>query len=138
MATLEQIMQAIEVRLATIPGLRTSDTVPGQISPPQAIVGVPPVDNYVTGLSAHQRPTLAPTITVLVSSAVDRVGQLALAAYADPTGPRSIPAAIAADASLGGLLGPGACQVTRFDPLGYEEVGLIGYFGGRFTLRVLT
>jgi hypothetical protein len=138
LATLEQIMQGIETRLATIPGLRTSDTIPGAINPPQAIVGVPVVDSYVTGLNPHQRPTLAPTITVLVSSALDRTGQLALAAYADPAGTRSIPAAIAADASLGGLLGPGACQVTRFDPLGLEEVGLIGYFGGRFTLRVIT
>jgi hypothetical protein len=136
LATLEQIMQGIETRLATIAGLRVSDTVPGQINPPQAIVGVPTVDQYVTGLNPHQRPTLAPTITVLVSSAVDRVGQLALAAYADPVGDRSIPAAIAADPSLGGIVG--GCQVTRFDPLNYEEVGLIGYFGGRFTLRVLT
>ena len=131
-------MAGVEVRLLTIPGLRVTDTVPGQITPPQAIVGVPPVDNYVTGLGGGQRPTLAPTITILVSSVVDRVGQLALAAYADPTGTRSIPAAIAADASLGGLLGPGACQVTRFDPLGLAEVGLIGYYGGRFTLRVVT
>jgi hypothetical protein len=138
MATLEQIMQGIEARLATIDGLRVSDTIPGQINPPQAVVGVPVVDSYVTGLNPHQRPALAPTITVLVSSAVDRVGQLALAAYADPVGDRSIPAAIAADASLGGLLGPGACQVTRFDPLNYEEVGLIGYFGGRFSLRIIT
>jgi len=137
MATLEQIMLGIEVRLATIPGLRTSDTVPGQVNPPQAIVGVPPVDNYVTSLGGI-RPTLAPTITILVSSAMDRVGQLALAAYADPSGAKSIPAAIAADDSLGGVVGKGGCQVSRFDPLGIEEVGLIGYYGGRFTLRVLT
>jgi len=134
MASLEAIMQGIESRLATIAGLRVSDTLPGAINPPQAIVGVPPVDSYVTSLGGI-RPTLAPTVTVLVSSTMDRVGQLALAAYADPSGARSVPAAIAADPTLGGVVG--GCQVTRFDPLGVEEVGLIGYFGGRFTLRVI-
>jgi hypothetical protein len=135
-ATLEAVMQAIEARLDTIEGLRVSDTVPGQINPPQAIVGVPPVESYPTGLQRHQRPTLAPTITVLTSLAMDRVGQLALAAYADPIGARSIPATLAADPTLGGIVSD--CMVTRFDPLGLEEVGLLGYFGGRFTLRVLT
>lgn len=136
MATLEQVMQAIETRLDTIDGLRVSDTVPGQVNPPQAIVGVPPVESYPTGLQRYARPTLAPTITVLTSLAMDRVGQLALAAYADPTGARSIPATLATDPTLGGVVSD--CQVTRFDPLGLEEVGVLGYFGGRFTLRVLT
>ena len=134
MANLQDIMQGVEVRLATIPGLRVSDTVPGQVNPPQAFVGVPPVDSYVTSLGGP-RPTLAPTVTVLVSAAVDRTGQLALAAYADPSGPSSIPAAIAADSTLGGVVG--GCQVRSFRPLNLEEVGVIGYFGGEFTLRVI-
>lgn len=138
MATLAAIMAGIEGRLATIAGLRVSDTVPGQINPPQAIVGVPAVETYQAGLNPHERPALAPTITVLVSSAMDRVGQLALADYADPTGAKSIPAAIQGDSSLGGAVGRGGCLVVRFDPLGVEEVGLIGYYGGRFTLRVIT
>jgi hypothetical protein len=133
-ASLQAIMQGIEARLATIAGLRVSDTVPGQVNPPQAIVGVPPVDSYVTSLGGI-RPTLAPTVTVLVSAAYDRTGQLALAAYADPSGPSSVPAAVAADPTLGGIVG--GCQVTRFDPLGVEEVGLIGFYGGRFQLRVI-
>ncbi len=135
MASLQDIMQGVEVRLATIPGLRVGGTIPGQVNPPQAVVGVPPVDDYVTGLGGP-RPTLAPTITVLTSSAIDRVGQLALAAYADSEGASSIPAAIAADPTLGGVVG--GCQVRSFRPLGIDEVGVIGYFGGEFTLRVLT
>jgi hypothetical protein len=131
-------MQGIESRLATISGLRVSDTIPGQINPPQAVVGVPAIESYSTGLNRYERPTLAPTITILISSAMDRVGQLALAEYADPSGTKSIPAAVAADSSLGGVIGRGGCLVVRFDPLGIEEVGLIGYYGGRFTLRVIT
>lgn len=136
MAGLVDIMAALEARLATISGLRVTDTAPGQINPPQAIVGVPTVDEYVVGLNPYQRPQFNPTVTVLVSSAVDRVGQLKLAAYADFQGAESIPAVIAAEPTLGGTCG--GCQVVRFDPLGYEEVGLIGYWGGRFTLRILT
>lgn len=135
MATLQAIMQGIEQRLLTIDGLRVSDTVPGQVNPPQAIVGVPPIPDYAAGLQRHARPTIEPTVTVLTSSALDRVGQLALAAYADPVGARSVPAAVAADKTLGGVVSD--CLVVRFDLLGIEEVGLIGYFGGRFTLRVL-
>jgi hypothetical protein len=138
LASLEQITQGIEQRLSSISGLRVSDTIPGQINPPQAVVGVPAVESYQAGLNPHERPSLNPTITVLVSSAMDRVGQLELAAYADPTGAKSIPAAIAADSSLGGVVGRGGCLVTRFDPLGIEEVGLIGFYGGRFVCRVIT
>lgn len=135
MASIEAIMLGMEARLATIPGLRTSETSPDQINPPYAFVGVPPIGNYHTSL-AGPRPQLEPTVTVLVSSAVSRIGQLKLAGYADPTGTQSIPAAFAADPTLGGVVG--ACQVVRFDPLGMEEAGIIGYFGGRFVFRVLT
>jgi hypothetical protein len=135
MATLPEIMEAMEAVLGTIPGLRTSATSPDQVSPPWAFVGVPPIGNYHTSLGPA-RPALEPTVTVLVSAAVSRVGQLALAGYADPTGTGSIPAAFAADPTLGGVVG--ACQVVRFDPLNLEEVGVIGYFGGRFVFRVLT
>lgn len=134
MATLQQVMQGIETALLTIDGLRGSDTSPDQIVPPWFFVGVPPVPSYHTSF-AGPRPTLEPTITVLVSAAVSRAGQLKLAGYADPTGDQSIPAAIAADRTLGGLVND--CQITRFDPLGIEDVAAIGYWGGRFTCRVL-
>ncbi len=133
--TLEQIMGAIETRLETIPGLHVSDVSPGHILPPQAIVGVPPIPEYHTSL-VGRRPTLQPTVTVYVGAMIDRFGQLQLAAYADPYGDTSIPAAIAEDKTLGGVVGD--CMVLRFDPLGLEEIGLVGYFGGRFTLRVMT
>jgi hypothetical protein len=133
--SIRQVLTAIETRLATIDGLRVLDYVPGQINPPQAIVMCPPVPSYPVGYG-DRRPILQPVVTVLVSAAVDRVGQLALADYADPDGATSIPAAIAADRRLGGVVGD--CQVLSFDPLTYEEVGALGYFGGKFTLRLTT
>ena len=132
--TIRAVLTAIETQLATIPGLKTSDYAPGQITPPQAIILAPPI-NYLVGYG-DRRPILEVQVTVLVSAALDRVGQLALADYADPDSATSIPKAIAADPRLGGVVGQ--CQVTSFEPLGSEDVGLLGYFGGRFTLRITT
>lgn len=133
-ATIEQIMQGIETRLATISGLRVSDTTPDQINPPQAFVGVPNIPNY-HGTMGRAKFPIEPTVTVLVSATLDRVGQLKLASYANPTGDSSIVAAIEADRTLGGIVDD--CIVDSFRPLGLEEVGLIGYYGGVFALRVI-
>lgn len=132
--TILQIMQGIETRLATISGLRTRDISPDQISPPCAIVGVPPIPEY-RATFGRGRFRLAPTVTVLTSAALDRAGQQKLAGYADPTGTQSIAAAIEADRTLGGIVEE--CHVIDFRPLGREEVGLIGYYGGEFTLHVM-
>jgi hypothetical protein len=132
-ATIAQVMQGIEARLATIEGLRTKDVTPDQISPPCAFVGVPPMDYRLTmGRASY---LIKPTITVLVSAAWDRVGQLKLAGYANPTGSTSVIAAIEGDRTLGGIADD--CVVDDFEPLGMEEVGAIGYYGGRFSMRVV-
>lgn len=133
MATIAEIMAGIETRLATISGLRVNDVSPGQIVPPCAIVGVPPIGDYnATMADGHWDVT--PTVTVLTSSAMDRTGQLALASYADHSGDSSIRAAIDADQTLDGLVE--YCFVKSFRPLGLEEVGVVGYYGGVFELEV--
>lgn len=135
MATIADLMLGIEGRLQTIDGLRTSEYVADAINPPHAIVGVPPVD-YMTGLAVPgTRLTLDFTVTVLVSANLDRVGQLKLAEYAAGTGPSSVVAAVEADKSLGGVAE--SCQVLSFEPLGLEQVGAIGYYGGEFVLRTI-
>lgn len=139
-ATILQIMQGLETRLATItsPRLRVSDTVPDQIDPAAtggyAIVGVPPL-NYRESMG-RGRYMLRPTITVLTSQAVSRIGQETLAAFANPTGNASVITAIEADKTLGGIVED--TVVDDFRPLGIEEVGVIGYYGGLFSLRVIT
>lgn len=133
-STIEQIMLGVETRLQTISGLRASEIVPDQINPPHALVGVPPIPNYrlAMGRGSYE---LGLTVTVLVSSAVDRVGQLALAGYASITGPTSIPLAIEGDRTLGGVVSD--CIVTSFRPLGLDEVGVISYYGGVFDLKCI-
>lgn len=133
--TIRAVLTAIETQLATIPGLRTSDYAPGQITPPQALILAPPITSYHVGYG-DRRPILEVQVTVLVSAALDRIGQLQLADYADPDSATSIPKAIANNPTLDGVVGQ--CQVTSFEPLGSEDVGLLGYFGGRFTCRVVT
>jgi hypothetical protein len=132
--TILQVMQGIETRLKTIDGLRVTYYIADQVNPPQAVVGCPPIDSY---RATFRRGVflLQPQVVVLTSAALDRVGQTALAEYANPTGARSIPAAIEGDRTLGGVVED--CVVDSFQPLGMEEVGLIGYYGGVFDLRVV-
>jgi hypothetical protein len=131
--SLEAILGAIETRLDTIQGLSVGDMVPAAINPPQAVVGVPEIGDYHTGVAAL-RTVLRPTITVLVSSAMTALGQHQLARYADLAGPQSIPALILADRTLGGVVSD--CLVRSFRPLGLQDVGIVGYFGGVFTLSL--
>lgn len=132
--TISQIMLGLETRLETITGLRVTEYIADQVNPPQAVVGVPPIPEYRSTFG-RGRFTLEPTITVLTSRASDRVGQLALASYAEVTGATSIPAAIEADRTLGGVVEE--CWVLSFAPLGVQDVGAIGYYGGVFQLRVV-
>lgn len=132
--TIEQIMLGIETRLKTITGLRVAEYVADQINPPAAVVGVPEIDSYHATMG-RGRFTLEPTVTVFTSAALDRVGQLKLASYANPTGANSVVAAIEGDKTLGGVVED--CIVVSFRPLGMEEVGVIGYYGGEFTLRTI-
>lgn len=128
------VLAGIETRLETITGLHVSDVKPGQIVPPAAVVGVPPITDYWTSMKRGAFE-LEPTVMVLVSTAIDRPGQLALAAYANPTGASSVVAAVYADRTLGGVVDD--CYVRDFRPLGIDEVGVIGYYGGIFTLYVV-
>lgn len=132
--TLAELMQGLEDRLQTISGLRTAAFLADAINPPMAIVGVSPVDNYHQTMG-RGRMDLSFSIYILVSGALDRVGQMALAGYANPTGATSIVSALYGDKTLGGKAED--IHVRSFRPLGTEEVNLIGYFGGLFDVRVI-
>lgn len=132
--TIPAVMAGIETRLKTITGLRTAAYAADQVNPPMAIVAPPAIDNYRATFARGQF-VLEPEVYVLVSASLDRVGQTALAGFASPVGAGSIPAAIEGDRTLGGVVSD--CVVQSFRPLGVEEVGVIGYYGGVFTLMVI-
>lgn len=132
--TIANVMTGFEARLLTIDGLRVASYTADQINPPQATIGVPPVDNYHSTMQ-RGRFQLSGEIYVFVSGALDRVGQMLLAEFANPTGPMSIVAAVYGDATLGGVVED--CIIRSFRPLGMEEVGVVGYFGGVWEWEVL-
>lgn len=137
--SLRDIMSGIETRLSTIDGLRVpADGQPDQINPPAAVVGIPAISDYHATMQ-RGRMVLAPTVLILVSAAVSRVGQMALAEYANPTGAKSVVTAVEAKTADGKALGGVAedCVVRSFRPLGLEEVGELQFFGGLFTLMVV-
>lgn len=127
-------MEGIGTRLETISGLRVDAFMANQINPPAALVGVPPIEQYRSAMQRGQFQ-LSPVVYIFVSATLDRIGQQLLASYADVTGDNSIPLAIEGDRTLGGVVDD--CVVTSFRPLGMDEVGQIGYYGGIFDLLVL-
>ncbi|GIH07422.1 hypothetical protein Rhe02_54890 [Rhizocola hellebori] len=131
---LELIMTNLDARLQTVTGLNSTPEVPTQGTPPFAFVGVPLIPNYHLTMN-KARVELRPTITLLVGKGTNRSGQFQLARYANPAGEYSIQAAIEGDRTLGGACEE--CVVESFRPLGSEEMGVLGYFGGQFTLLVV-
>lgn len=132
-ATITAAMTAIETRLKTISGLRTAPFVPSQINPPQAYVSVPTIPHY-HGAFAHGKFQLDFTVVILISKAMDRIDQPALALYADIAGSKSVHAAIEGDRTLGGSVDD--CIVVAFREADVE-LGGIKWYSGVFTLQVV-
>lgn len=131
--TIQAVMEGLETRLATISGLRVQDIQPDQVNLPAAYVGLPETVDY---RAAFQRGLMAldMRVTVIVSAASDRVGQHALAAYANPTGTSSVIAAVEGDKTLGGVVSD--CVVRTFKPLGLINVGGIEAYAGEWVVTV--
>ncbi|MEU5549204.1 hypothetical protein ABZ738_05495 [Micromonospora sp. NPDC047793] len=133
-ADLAAIMEALGKRLDTVDELRGFGYAPDGLPVPCAFPLVPAIPSYQL---AMKRGTyqLSFSVVVLVSAQLDRIGQPALARFANPTGPRSIRAALSdGDRTLGGLVHD--LVVDSFDPEGLEPVGYGSYYGGVFGVRV--
>ncbi|MEV6633881.1 hypothetical protein AB0M54_24330 [Actinoplanes sp. NPDC051470] len=131
--TLWELAEAVETRAKTI-GLRSKAERPGSIDPPFLMVGVPPIPDYRATFGRGEVIIPNWPLTVLTSAEVDRVGQKKLAEYLSWTGPKSLIRALENEPTLGGVVIDLSCQSSR--PLGVEEVGLIGYFGGELLITV--
>ena len=126
-------MEGLETRLETITGLRVRDIQPDSVALPQAWVGIPEEIDYH---AAFQRGLMRLPFKVglAVSAASDRVGQHALAAYANPTGTSSVVAAIEADKTLGGVVSD--LIVRTFRPLGLTNIGGLDCYAGEWVVDV--
>jgi len=133
-ATIVQIMTGIRDRLATIPDLNVWDYAKDNPTVHAAFPLIPPITSYRETMGRGTYVIVVP-VAVLVGAQVDQAGQHALAEYANQTGTRSIRAAIEGDKTLGGIVND--LVVDSFNPNGLEEVGLVGYYGGIFAVRVI-
>lgn len=134
MTSIPDVMRALKATLKNIDGLAVSMAQTGQVNPPMAVLGVPTILDYRKAFGGL-RLDIEPSITILTSSAFDEIGTLMLADFFSPSGPRSIVACIDADPTLGGVVE--RARVTDARPLGLEEFGAIGYYGGILTVSVM-
>lgn len=131
-ATLQQIADGIETRLATVSGLRVFDHVPDVFAPPCSFV-LPGSIAY-WGDFAGGNAEVEVVITVVVGRTSDRAAQKSLYAYMSYSGASSIRAAIEADRTLGGV-----CQtllVERADNIRMVAQGDATYLAVDFMVRV--
>jgi hypothetical protein len=132
-ATLWELAEAVETRAKTI-GLRSMPERPGQINPPFLMVGIPPIPDYRATMRRGKVVIPNWPLYILTSAQVNRIGQKALAEYASWTGEKSLVLALENEPTLDGVVTDLVCQSSR--PLGVEEVGLLGYFGGELLITV--
>jgi hypothetical protein len=101
MATVQEIREGIDDRLATIAGLRHSPNVPTVVNPPHAFVKRR-TTTFGVSMDGEDDTTFA--VTVLVSWADQVAAQKALDGFLASTGATSIKAAIDADPTLDGIV----------------------------------
>lgn len=101
MSSVQAIRDGLDVRLATISGLRHSPVVPPTLNPPHAFVKRRST-TFDTTMDGEDDLTFA--ITVAVSWAKPDTAQDALDEYLASTGSKSIRAAVDGDITLGGAV----------------------------------
>jgi hypothetical protein len=130
--TISTIRDGIMTRLETISGLRAHDTVPEQINPPAAVVSIGGViyDSDFDGSTTYEF-----RIRLLVGGQSFRLGEDLLDGYLDPTGAKSIRAAIDADPTLSGTAD--SSRVTGVtQPRGLVEYGGNQYLSAELDVEV--
>jgi hypothetical protein len=133
MADVTTIREGLATRLATITGLRSFAYIPDAVAVPCAIVGLPGID-YLQAMRSNIVRGEFP-VRVLVSRASDRAGQGALLDYMDPTGTKSVKAALDADNTLGGAAS--FAVLTSCKPPGVYTIGGVDYLGVEFLIDVM-
>lgn len=100
--TVRQVRSGMADRLKTITGLRVYSTVPGQFSPPSAIVGMPtrpPTETFQRGTDRWDL-----VVWLVVARQADQQSEKALEGYLNPTGSTSVRAAVYGDRTLGSVV----------------------------------
>lgn len=133
MATLGELRAGIATNLATIDGLRTSATIPDQVTPPIAVV-MPNQITYDTSFSRAGGDEYEFIVMVIVGRVDERSAQNRLDAYCSGSGASSVKLAIEKDKTLGGKAFD--CRVTTLRNYNQVTVGDTTYLSGEFVVQV--
>jgi hypothetical protein len=134
MADISTLRTAIATNLATISGLRTSATVPDQISPPIAVV-MPASITYDLAFRRSGGDEYEFSVMVIVGRVDERMAQNKLDAYCSGTGAQSIKAAIESNRTLGGEAFD--CRVTSLRNYSQVSVADVTYLSAEFAVQVI-
>ena len=128
MALVTELRDGLKANLATITGLRTTDTVPDNPSPPIAVVIPQRVtfDNaYANGMNTYTF-----SVYVIVNRVSERTAQNSLDAYISGTGSKSIKRAVEVDKTLNGKAFD--VRLTEVRSYGDITIGEINYLSAEF------
>jgi len=101
MSTVQELAEGLRQRGETISGLRCYPVMHPKPEPPALCVNGPVRWTYDETFEGYWRPVFE--LWILVNPADLYRGEQALHSYLAPSGPRSIPAAVNGDPSLGGV-----------------------------------
>lgn len=130
--TIAAMRSGLANSLRTISGLRASEEIPDQVSPPIAVVSLNNIDYHQAfggGLNIFRF-----TVRVIVGRAAERQAQRSLDAFVFPTGASSVRSAIESNRTLGG-----ACQdliVESMPNIGSITVNENEYLAAEFSVTV--
>lgn len=130
MALVSELRDGLKANLATVPGLRTADTVPDNPQPPQAIVIPQSVQFDQTFHRGMTQYTFS--ILLVVNRVSERTAQNSMDTYISSTGTNSIKLAVESDKTLGGK----AYDVRLSEVRSYGDtvIGEINYLTAEFVV----
>lgn len=134
MATMAQIRAGIATNLATIAGLRTTETMPDNPQPPVAIISPTAIEydlTFARGLDQYNF-----TLMIIVGRASERSAQRTLDAYCAGLGSSSVKTAVESNRTLSGLIQD--LRVTAMRNYGTTTIGETNYLAVEFDLVVYT
>jgi hypothetical protein len=134
MTTMSQLRDALKTRLATIGGdLSPYDTWPGIINTPAALV-MPIQADFHLAMGSPGYEEVKFEVLLLLQVGDMEYAQDDLDAYVDPSGVKSIKAAIEGDVTLAGIAD--SLIVSRFRDYGELGVNGVQYIGAVFEVTV--
>jgi hypothetical protein len=126
-----EIRAGLAANIATISGLRVSETIPDNPSPPIAIIGLNSITydlDFKRGMTIYNF-----TVTLIVGRVAERDAQRKLDAYAG-NGERSIKTAVESDRQLGGSAFD--VRLSEMTTLGAYNLGEQVYLAADFSCQV--